>query len=428
MGFGFTQGGATIMGKRDQDANRKRDANEERNFFIAVLNNARTVQEKIDKLKELSVGPDYRPFWDYARIVVTTFKETKPLLKVDRERLWLEYEELCQDVKKTMAQRDEMIKENASKIKEELGGLRYNHLTSDSPTFVPITGMPKYHAKEFWEHAKQISRMFKELKLSKDDRNQLWSTFQGLCEEVRSQQNKLLAESSRNRELISSLINDAYWHGTNPGTKEALDEARAMQTENLKRIKESVFTKEDKDALWDQWRQANEKIHWGSVGLRESNFLNARQEARRCQEQAFYGDPHQAIKDVKELHGGLRGQYMDKDQRNETQESISLAWEKAMERIQEKNNEKNVKHNEWQQRQEDHIRRWENNIKKAEGYIENLESQIEKLQDQVDDARTDEFADRLRDWIKEKELKIMDVRGSIHDFEDKIYSVRDRLK
>ena len=396
-------------------------------FSVRAQANAHVVEQRVEELKELSSGPDYHQFWSYTKTVVATFKERSPLFREDRERLWSKYEGLCQAVKKEMARQDEMSKENASKIKEELESLRYNHLTSDSPSLTPFTGVPIYYAREFWEHAKKISEMFKSSRLLKEDRNQLWSTFQDLCEEVRRQQKERLAESEKNRELISSLIDQAYWHGIEPKDKEALDEARTMQTENLKRIRESALTKEHRDALRDQWKETNEKMHWGAHSLRESNFLYAEQEAKRCLEEAQYGDPYQAIEDIKGLQSSLRGQYMDKDQREKLREIIDMAWEKATSRIGATKEEKKHRREEWQGKQEDHIQRWEDNIQKSKDYISSLESQIEKLQDQADNARTDEFADKVRGWIGEKEEKIEEVRRQIQELEDKISSVKSKL-
>ena len=72
-------------------------------------------------------------------------------------------------------------------------------------------------------------------------------------------------------------------------------------------------------------------------------------------------------------------------------------------------------------------RRWEKNIQNSENFISRLEEQIRDLEDKAANARTDDFADKVRGWIDEKEEKISEVRGQIRNWEDKIDSARRSL-
>jgi len=405
-----------------------RDDERNQEFLQQAKANTNVLQKQIKELEALSSGPDFRQFWDYTKEVVQSFKDLKPLLTSDREAMWSEYDELCQTVKKEMAKQDELHKENASALKQEIENLRLNHLTPDSPSFAPLTGMPQYHAKEFWEHSKRISEMFKSMRLFKNDREQLWSEFQSLCEEVRIQQQDKKNESYKNREVISALIDEAYWEGTDPPNKETLDEAHAKQTENLQRIKENVLTREDRDALWEQWRRTNEKIHQGGQSLRESNFLHLKEDADSCNDTAHYEDPYEALEQIKKVQADMHGQYLDKDQREELYNILNMAWEKASSRIGEMKEEKRRKREEWQAKQEDFINRCERNIEKAEDVISNLELQIERLQNEEADARSDEYADTVRGWIEDKENKIAEIRQSIAEWEEKLYSARNNSR
>ena len=64
---------------------------------------------------------------------------------------------------------------------------------------------------------------------------------------------------------------------------------------------------------------------------------------------------------------------------------------------------------------ESHIQRWENNIEKAEYTISKIEANIDKLEDMATNARTDEYADRVRGWIEENYQKIREIRESIQE-------------
>lgn len=200
-----------------------------------------------------------------------------------------------------------------------------------------------------------------------------------------------------------------------------------MQTETLRMLKERRLFREDREALWKYWKETNEKIFWKRHEIQESNFLHAKDEASRALNTAYYGDPYEALEEVKEVQRSLRGVYMNRDQRHELHEILSDAWNKAISRIGEIKEEKRRKYEEWRERMEGLIERWESNIEKAEEYISRLEEQIDRLEDEEANARTDEYAERVRGWIEEKEEKISEVREQIKQWEEKIYSVKGKL-
>ena len=108
---------------------------------------------------------------------------------------------------------------------------------------------------------------------------------------------------------------------------------------------------------------------------------------------------------------------------------------KAPAKISEKKAERTIireerqrKYVDWHERMEGHIQRWKINIEKAGRYISGLENQINRLEDEVSNARTDEYADRVRGWIEEKYQKIDDVKRQIQELEDKISSVKGKLR
>jgi len=402
--------------------------------------NALIIEHELENLHELYLNHRYKEFWVLSKQIVGSFKTLKPLLRKDRERLWSNYSNICETARQEMASRREETKSNASKIGQEINNLRYNHLDQSAPNISPIIPFPttRYHYREFWGYAKQISEMFKEFKLLKEDRERLWLDYRAICDEVKARQNEERYESERSYETIEHLITDAYFQTEGSNNKEDLDKAKSMQTETLGIMKKSRLLKEDREKLWKYWKETNEKIFYKRQGLQESNFLNAKEDASRCLDTAYNGDPHKALQEIKETQKSLHGAYINKDQRHEIKETLGDAWDKAISRIGEikeerkrkheewlqRQEERKRKHEEWQERMESNIERWENSVEKAEDYISNLEEQIDRLEGEASDARTDEYAERVRGWIEEKQEKIREVREKISELEKKYILLR----
>lgn len=72
---------------------------------------------------------------------------------------------------------EEKANGNYTRIKGEIEQLSINHWRI--PHVIRNYG-------SFWVHAKEISRMFKELKpLRKENREELWNMYSSICEEVK---------------------------------------------------------------------------------------------------------------------------------------------------------------------------------------------------------------------------------------------------
>jgi hypothetical protein len=70
--------------------------------------------------------------------------------------------------------------------------------------------------KEFWDHAKEISNLFKTLKpILKEDRERLWERFSSVCDETKRTQNREREarknDSRQKRDLVESKIKEAYY-------------------------------------------------------------------------------------------------------------------------------------------------------------------------------------------------------------------------
>ncbi len=398
--------------------------------------NVHAIEKELENIQKLRSNREYREFWNQVREMPGMFKQLR-LPREERERLWSEYSDICESAKREVKEHKEKEKDNASKLEKALQGLTYDHTyekpLDESLLDLLINPLPalfpekRYRYHEFWLHAKEISEMFKSLRLSRDDRERLWSGYSGLCENVKRMQNEIRAESEKRRGTFQSLIQDAYNQAGGASNREELDKARAMQTENLKLMKESELVGKDRGPLWKFWKMTNDKIHSRREEVQESNFLNAGREMSSIYNTAEHGDPYAAINEIKEIHKTLPGLYVNRGQKNELYTTLNNAWESATKRVGEIKEKKKINYEEWRERTEGHIERWERNKEKTEDFISRLENQIYRLEGEEGDARTSEYASKVRGWIEEKEEKIESGRNYLLELEEKLYSAREKL-
>lgn len=409
---------------------------------------ASAINQEIDNLENLYSSRQFKEFWILSRRIMDLFKTVKPLLHEDRERLWSRYSAICADAKQQRERHQEELRTNASTIEHEVEELESTHVAYDSvleqalvPPFVAVGGGAGFNYRDFWAHAKQISELFKNSRLAKEDRDRLWARFRSICDTARTRQEEGHHQSRQKRESIEDLIRQAGFQADGSHDKEDLEKAKSMQSDALRMMKESRLLRQDREALWSHWKETNDKVFWKRKELQDGNYNEVRSEAGKCLNNAHYANPYEALVEVKHLQTKLRGYYMSKEQRQDIRNTLEDAWNEATSRISHLKEEKRQKHEEWLRRQEErrkkheewvdrtesNIARWEGNIEKAEAFISRLEGQIDDLEEKAASAYSDEWADRFRDWIGEKQEKIFEVREQIRELERKIDSAKGRL-
>lgn len=143
--------------------------------------------------------------------------------------------------------------------------------------------------QDFWNKAKEISALFKELKpLAKDDRDLLWGRFNNLCGEVKEKQKSeysVLESLSRGHhdEIMSIAEQAVLPHGTRlPDIRELLDRGQALKTAGdlLGKYKHEMLAKHKK-ACFDriQMIRREQSTVWENVNP-EKTRLPADSEAR----------------------------------------------------------------------------------------------------------------------------------------------------
>jgi hypothetical protein len=157
--------------------------------------------------------------------------------------------------------------EHAGQLDQEIRKLLL--LTSPIRSNLPV--ITKY--QDFWNQAKQISTLFRELKpLAREDRDLLWNQFNDLCREVKVKQQSeygtLESLSKGHYDEIMNLAEQAILpkEGPVPDVKELLDRGQALKSagdllgkykhEMLSRHKKASFDRIQKirknhDAAWE---------------------------------------------------------------------------------------------------------------------------------------------------------------------------------
>ncbi len=231
-----------------------------------------------------------------------------------------------------------------------------------------LLGLFWRHYDEFWAHARRISAMFK-TPLFREDRERLWAAYSTVCEEMKQGQTReresQRTDSREKRDLVLSKIREAYFQA-----KEATDSAEFSQA----------------DAL------LSEAVAWMKNGWEGFNTIT------------------QLVSPI--LSSGI----MTREDREECWSS----WKEAQELLRLRRDEYYA---EVRTRQ---IGRWRDWVEQNENMIETLQGEIDRCEDLERDARTGEFADRVRSWIEAKSQKISDLESRNEQLETKIAETESR--
>ena len=253
----------------------------------------------------------------------------------------------------------ESCRDNARNLETEINRLRSDY--SD-----PLGFWRRYD--DFWAHARRISEMFKTLKpLFQKDRERLWAAYSAACEEM-SQTNARERESQRadsweKRELVMSKIREAYFQA-----KEAADSAEFAQA----------------DAL------LSEALAWMKNGWEGFNTIT------------------QLISPILGSSGIMT---------REDREECWAEWKEAQTLLRLRRDEF------YAAMRAARTGRWRDWLEQNEDLIETLRAEIDECEDLERNARTEEFAERIRDRIEAKTQKIAGLEERNEELERKIAEV-----
>jgi hypothetical protein len=255
-------------------------------------------------------------------------------------------------------QRAEESKSNANKIAWEIDMLSSGHWD-----------MVQRKYREFWDHAKEISHLFKTLKpLSQEDRDKLWEKFSNICEEVKRKQNsehesrKFKSEQHRN-----SILSE-------------IEHARPC----------SLFGLDPPDV--DEMKALGQVLR--GAGQMLSKYKSE-----------MYGEHKQECFD--------RIQEMRK---------VHDAWWESLKQHRSK------RQDDFQARVRANLERNYERHRKATSALESCRRHADELRDKIASAWNDDWKDKAYVWLSETEDKIRDIEQSIERIEEWIREDEEKLR
>jgi len=318
------------------------------------------------------------------------------------------------------------------RLESEIEALRNGHKT--------ILG---HRYAEFFAHAKQIGQLFKESRaIPHVERQRLWEELTALCDRVREESDRerqsRINNSRGKKSVIEDNIREAYHWAKGSNSIADLQEAEHRLSAITEKLKdgwggftpttdlfesiggnEGKLTKEDRDYLWEKWREAKAAVRERRAWLSELHYDHMRDTAGACLSLA-HSDPRAAKEKVKHANAEMKQHPMNKDQYADIRRLLDEAWEMASRAA-------SVRHQEWRERMESHMERWAELLEKNESVIAKLEQQIEQCEEMEANARGEDFAATVRGWIEEKMDKIRDIRHTNEELEERIESVKTKL-
>jgi hypothetical protein len=309
---------------------------------------------------------------------------------------------------------------------------------------------PNKSLGNFWQRVKEVNKLFQTLRpLMPEDRRRLWAQLDRLCSDAKERQ----AENKRNwesrkaisankRSLVESKIREAY-HQAKGGSdvpelakagellKTALEWMKTgwsgfTPTIQLFALDDGKMTKADHDACWERWKEANEMLRSRRQELGDNNFSHYRGEAEDAIGIAEY-DPRRAKEKVQTIRKATHGIIMSTGQFSEVGRLLDKAWKHASDKQAIRHDDWVRRDHEWRERQTEHIHRKRELISQAEDFIDRMEGQIDHCRDLEANAKTDEYANRVRGWIEEKYDIIREKRRFISELEEQIRDIESKL-
>lgn len=222
--------------------------------------------------------------------------------------------------------------------------------------------------KDFWSHAKQISKLFKELKpLKKEDRERLWSNFNYICEDIKRKQNeeweKRLYKSKEYKNLIMDTAYKARvntFFGFDPPDVEDMKRLGQVLKESS-----SLLSEYKSDMLGEHKKECFELIK--EIRSEHDAWWAELKKYRSRKREEFIGRVRSNLEKNHERHRKATD-FLEHLRRkaDDLRNNISTAW-----------------NDDW--------------AYKAEGWLSELEDKMRDVEDQIL---------RIEEWIREDEQKL----------------------
>jgi len=277
----------------------------------------------------------------------------------------------------------------------------------------------------FWQKAKEISSLFRSVPLPQETRARLWSRYDTLCREVKKLQTRereQRAEQSRlNKEQIQILIADTRSWTSGSENAAHLQQAQTLLRRAMDQLKEASLVKDDREACWVLWREANRDLGFKCQEIRECNYHAFEHQISEVSSLATYEDPYEALRRAKEIRQHIWEADLSKDQRGWLLEALQKWRDTASRRIDERKAEREQRRRTWVESKIDGLGEW---VARNEALVARIEEEIDDLEEKIRSAWNEEWADRARGRVEEKYRKIADIERTNEELSEKIGALR----
>ena len=286
--------------------------------------NAGSIGEELDALER-----DHRcdndlvrakDFFAHAGRIRSLFKQLK-LQHSERQQLWERLNNICDDARRSLDQWKERSGRKRDSIMAFFDDVHWKIEAAEEPQLLheasEVLEKALLAMKSGWEHCEFIDRFITETFttdqgiLTAEDRQACFERYKEVREELRVKRFNL---SHTNRSILGDRIGEA-WNRADTDPREASTMLKQIQAD----LKETVLTKEDREAVWNDLQNA-----WEAV---KGAFDRQR------------GQREERLEEIKERQEAFRDQLVEEIE--ELEEKIADAWsddfrERAEERVEHK--------------------------------------------------------------------------------------------
>jgi len=136
------------------------------------------------------------------------------------------------------------------------------------------------------------------------------------------------------------------------------------------------------------------------------------------------GNFGKSVDALKSLQGQIRMLWLRKGEKEKHLASIEELWGQ----LKDKRKEKKQQFHDWLEKQRDGLDKLRAVKTKAEDALLRVQKNIEENRMRLSESRSEEFTEKIQNWIKEGEEKEADILKSLNDLNRKVKEIEDKLK
>lgn len=362
---------------------------------------------KIDELeRQVEIFADgthsWKEVWDDIRSIGGSFKETRYPSRSGKDSAWERFQEIVQSVK---ASQERECRELDQKI-DELEGL------------VEEAENGERNWKEVWNNIRSVNQSFKSVSYpSRLDKDSAWERFQEIVQRMKAYQEEVQVKREHQQEEWARRVEISKRH-----REEIITQAELGQAQNLAADLFGGLIDGFVEAVADfstlglfnvessaEWQ----RLHYRSERMSEVWHLFA-----EYKQEMFPSDKQEVFQRLTELQMELDDAWRKfKEVCNEARQRAREAQQQAFEERQRA----------WQEKIQAETDVLEERLSQEHEKLERREEHLEKLEDMLDDARGDDYRERVEEWIAEEEERIGNIREKIERIEGWVEEKKNKL-